>query len=113
MHLLQREIDILRGVDHPNIIKFYGTYEDDKYFHIIMEHCDGGELFDRIVDKGFSEKQAASNFKNMISAIIHLHQNNVSHRDLKPENYLFSSKDDNAEIKLIDFGLSKKFGEGQ
>ena len=55
-HLLKREIEILRTVDHPNIIKFYGTYEDAKYYHIVMELCEGGELFDRIVEKGFSEK---------------------------------------------------------
>ena len=56
MHFLKREIDILRTVDHPNIIRFYGTYEDSKYFHIITELCHGGELFDRIVERGFSEK---------------------------------------------------------
>ena len=56
MHLLKREIEILRTVDHPNIIKFYGAYEDAKYFHIVMELCEGGELFDRIVERGFSEK---------------------------------------------------------
>lgn len=76
-----------------------------------MELCEGGELFDRIIEKGFSEKSAASIFKNMISAIIHLHQNSISHRDLKPENYLFESKEDSSEVKLIDFGLSKKFGD--
>ena len=60
-------------MDHPNIIKLYGTYEDEKYFHLLMELCEGGELFDRIVEKGFSEKNAAINFKKMISAIIHMH----------------------------------------
>ena len=92
MELLQREIEILKRVDHPNIIKFYGTYEDKNYFHIIMEYCEGGELFERIIKKGFSEKQAAHSFKNMMSAIIYLHIKGISHRDLKPENYLYSTK---------------------
>ena len=59
IHLLRRELDILQTVD-PNIIKFYETYEDSKYFHIVMELCEGGELFDRIIEKGkYSEKEAA------------------------------------------------------
>ena len=58
--MLRRELDILQTVDHPNIIKFYETYEDAKYFHIVMELCEGGELFDRIIEKGkYSEKEAA------------------------------------------------------
>ena len=79
-----------------------------------MELCEGGELFDRIIGKDrFTEKEAALHFRRMMSAIIHLHKNGISHRDLKPSNFLLESKDPNAEIKLIDFGLSKKFGSGE
>jgi calcium-dependent protein kinase len=76
-----------------------------------MELAEGGELFDKIVSsQTFSEKVAADYMKKMLSAIKHLHQHQIVHRDLKPENFLFSDNTPDAEIKLIDFGLSKRFG---
>jgi len=60
VHLLKREINLLQSVDHPNIIKLYETYEDIKYFHLVMEVCTGGELFDRIIEKGKFTEQVAS-----------------------------------------------------
>jgi len=60
MHLLKRELEAMRTVDHPNVIRVYETYEDMKYFHIVMEYCGGGELFERIVKEGpFTEKEAS------------------------------------------------------
>mmetsp|Transcript_14511 Transcript_14511/g.14121 ORF Transcript_14511/g.14121 Transcript_14511/m.14121 type:complete len:173 (-) Transcript_14511:730-1248(-) len=99
-------------VDHPNIIKFYETYKDNKYYHIVMEFCDGGELFERLIEIGsFSEKDAALIIKQVLSAIKHLHDKNIAHRDLKPENIIFEDNDTNKmKVKLIDFGLSKILG---
>jgi calcium-dependent protein kinase len=97
-------------VDHPHIIKFYGTYKDHKYYHIVMEFCEGGELFEHLISVGkFSEADAAMIVKQILSAIKHLHDKNIAHRDLKPENIIFTNSDDSEEIniKLIDFGLSK------
>jgi len=75
-----------------------------------MEFCDGGELFDRIVKaKRFTEQHAADIMRQMISAVKHLHEHGIVHRDLKPENFLMSDKSEDAEIKMIDFGLSKRF----
>lgn len=106
--LLERELSILKGVDHPNIIKFVETYQDKEFFHIVMEFCNGGELFDRIIHKGkYAETDAATIIKKLLSAITHLHDRGICHRDIKPENLIFESKKDDAEIKLIDFGLSK------
>ena len=60
LEILRREIEILSKMDHPNIVKLYQTYEDSKFVHLVMEHCSGGELFDRIISKGhYSEKEAA------------------------------------------------------
>jgi calcium-dependent protein kinase len=88
--LLETELDILRSVDHPNIVKFYETYVDHRYVHIVMELCTGGELFERIVEsQRFSEKKAAKYLKSMNSAVQHLHSLGICHRDLKPENFLF------------------------
>jgi len=74
-----------------------------------MELCEGGELFDRIVKKGsFSEKEASRVIRQVLSAIQHLHVQGIVHRDLKPENLLFTTNEDNADVKLVDFGLAKQ-----
>jgi len=76
-----------------------------------MELAEGGELFEKIVEMHkFSEKQAASLMKKILSSVKHLHEHGICHRDLKPENFLFSDNSSEGEIKLIDFGLSKRFG---
>jgi calcium-dependent protein kinase len=110
--MLESEINILKELDHPNIVRFYETYIDYKYIHIVMQLCTGGELFDRIVKlEKFSEKDASELMKKILSAVQHLHKHNICHRDLKPENFLFKNNKENAEIKIIDFGLSKKFSK--
>jgi calcium-dependent protein kinase len=85
-------------------------FVDEKNYHLVTEFCGGGELYDHIIDKGkFSEPLAAKIMKQILSAIKHLHDRNICHRDLKPENILFESKSKEAQVKLIDFGLSKYF----
>ena len=110
------EISIMSKCDHPSIIKLYEIYEDERHIDLVMEECTGGELFDRIlsrIESGnlYSEKQAANIFKQMMSAICYCHSQGISHRDLKPENILFLTKDEDSPIKVIDFGLSKIFGD--
>ena len=110
--MLESEINILKELDHPNIVRFYETYIDYKYIHIVMQMCTGGELFDRIVKlEKFTEKDAAEIMQKILSAVQHLHEHKICHRDLKPENFLFKNENENAEIKIIDFGLSKKFSK--
>jgi calcium-dependent protein kinase len=110
--LLQRELQILMTVDHPNIIKLYEVYEDPKFIHLVMEYCSGGELCDKILDKGLLTENEASNLMyKLLHAINHLHSEKISHRDIKPENILYKSEAPNSDIKIIDFGLSSKFGE--
>jgi len=114
LHLLKREVAVLRIIDHPNVIKFHQVYEDEKYVHIVMEYCSGGELFERIIKKeNFGEAEACRIMYKVLHAVNHLHDNQICHRDLKPENFLFENKDDDAELKIIDFGLSNKFGDEQ
>ena len=112
----KNEINTLSKVDHPNIIKFYEIFEDERNFSFIMENCSGGELFQKILDKlskgeTFSEKEAVPIFKQLMSAISYCHSQGICHRDLKPENILFLNKKPDSPIKIIDFGLSKIFGE--
>ena len=112
IRLLEEELAILQAVDHPNIVKFDQCYIDHRYVHIVMEHCKGGELFDRIVAaQRFTEFHAADIMSQMLSAVKHLHEKGIVHRDLKPENFLMDDTTENAEVKLIDFGLSKRFSE--
>jgi calcium-dependent protein kinase len=111
MVLLEREIGIMRVSDHPNIIKLVETFEDKRSYYLVMELCEGGELFDRIVSKkyGFTEKVCAVVIKQMLLAANYLHINGFAHRDIKPENFLLLEDKDviEANLKLVDFGLSK------
>lgn len=101
------EINILKILDHPNVIKLYETYEDVTNYYMIFELCRGGELFDTIIDNGyFSEKEAKTIFKCIIKALHHCHKNGICHRDIKPENFMFGDKSDFESLKMIDFGLS-------
>ncbi len=109
-----REIDILIKLDHPNIIKLYEVYENEDFIYIVMELCNGGELFDRIIKRTemgnpFTEKEAATIFKQLMSAVSYCHSNKIVHRDLKPENLLLLNSDDDTHIKIIDFGTSLIF----
>lgn len=114
IEVLRREIDILKDVHHPNIIRLIEVHEDTKYLHLITELCTGGELFDRIIAKTqspeghYSEFDAANLIRCILDAIAYCHdEKNIVHRDLKPENFLYSSDADDSPIKIIDFGLSR------
>ena len=111
---LVKEVDIISGLDHPNIIKFYETYHDECFFHIVMELCKGKEVFDNICNHGYLRENKVQNiiFKVLL-AIAHCHSRGITHRDLKPENILFESLKADAEIKLIDFGLSRKYSKDE
>ena len=89
------EIDLLRLVDHPQIIRMYEWFEDKANIYIVMDLCEGGELFDKISSVGhFDEKVAAELFKNMMQSVNYCYGKKVCHKDLKPENFMFHSKDD-------------------
>ena len=105
---IQREIKILSIMDHPNIIKTYKITETAKNYYIIMEYCEGGELFDYIVEKErLDESEASIFFYQLINSLEYIHSKGIAHRDLKPENLLLTK---NKKIKIIDFGLSNYFG---
>lgn len=104
---LQRELEVLCLVDHPNVIKLYETYEDDKYLHLVMELCRGGDLFDHFISTGSpSEHQVAALMRKLIIAVNYLHGIGICHRDVKPENCLFTTTGEDAELKLIDLGMA-------
>ena len=106
-----REIHILRRIRHPNIIQLYDIIETKRQLFLITEYVTGGELFDYIVTKQkLPEAEACKFFQQIISGIEYLHKLSIVHRDLKPENLLL---DYNSTIKIIDFGLSNTYKEGE
>jgi len=107
--LLQREISIMRKLDHPNIVKLYDVFDEEKTISLVLEYVRGGELYDEIVKRGsFTEDDACKVIQQVLSATAYLHSNGIAHRDLKPENLLLNSVD-KLEVKIADFGLSKDF----
>ncbi|XP_028765864.1 CDPK-related kinase 5 [Neltuma alba] len=106
---VRREVKILRALTgHNNLIKFYDAFEDHDNVYIVMELCEGGELLDRILSRGgkYSEEDAKAVMVQILNVVAFCHLQGVVHRDLKPENFLYASKDENSELKAIDFGLS-------
>ncbi|KAK5774401.1 calcium-dependent protein kinase 26 [Gossypium arboreum] len=112
---VRREIQIMHHLaGHKNIVTIKGAYEDTLYVHIVMELCSGGELFDRIIERGhYTERKAAALTKIIVGVVEACHSLGVMHRDLKPENFLLVNKDDDFSLKAIDFGLSVFFKPDQ
>ena len=109
------EINILRLMDHPSILKIFEFYSNKQSYSIVTELCPGGELFQQIIDKGpFNEKYSAFIMYQLFSAVNYCHKMHIVHRDLKPENILIVSKDKDGypTIKVADFGTSKIFEKG-
>ncbi|KAK4441454.1 Calcium-dependent protein kinase [Sesamum alatum] len=112
---VRREVEIMKHMPkHPNIVSLKDTYEDDSAVHIVMELCEGGELFDRIVARGhYTERAAAVVMRTIMEVVQMCHRHGVMHRDLKPENFLFANKKETSPLKAIDFGLSVFFKPGE
>ncbi|EMS62953.1 Calcium-dependent protein kinase 13 [Triticum urartu] len=97
-----------------SIVSLREACEDEGAVHLVMELCEGGELFDRIVARGHYTERAAANVTRTIVEVVQLcHRHGVIHRDLKPENFLFANKKENSPLKAIDFGLSIFFKPGE
>nr|ATD14371.1 calcium-dependent protein kinase 1 [Besnoitia besnoiti] len=106
---LLREVQLLKQLDHPNIMKLFEFFEDKGYYYLVGEVYTGGELFDEIISrKRFSEVDAARIIRQVLSGITYMHKNKIVHRDLKP-NLLLENKSKDANIRIIDFGLSTHF----
>ncbi|CAD5172547.1 calcium-dependent protein kinase 16-like [Musa acuminata AAA Group] len=112
---VRREVAIMRHLPRsPSIVSLREACEDDGAVHLVMELCEGGELFDRIVARGhYSERAAAVVMKTIVEVVQLCHRHGVIHRDLKPENFLFANKKENSPLKAIDFGLSIFFKPGE
>ncbi|CAF1645099.1 unnamed protein product, partial [Adineta ricciae] len=107
---VEREIAIMKLIEHPHVLRLYDVYESRKYLYLILEHVAGGELFDYLVKKGrLTPKEARKFFRQIISALDFCHSHMICHRDLKPENLLL---DDKMNIRVADFGMASLQVEG-
>ena len=110
IELMRTEIEILKICQHPNIIRLYDIFENIDYIYIIMEYCPGGDLFSYLEKRKFQlpEVRTAIIMNKMCEAVFYFQSYfGVIHRDLKPENVLMTSSDDDGDIRILDFGLSK------
>lgn len=100
---------------HPHIIRLLDIFENQDYIYIVMEHLSGGDLFTYLENRKFtvSEKRAKEVSHQIATALYYLHSYGVAHRDLKPENILMTNVSDIAEVKIVDFGLSKIIGPNE
>lgn len=107
---LEREIDIISKLQHPNIVRLLEVLREEDNIYLILEFVGGGELFDYIMGRGrINEKMGRKFFRQMVSAVGHCHQNGICHRDIKPENLIL---DEEGNVKINDFGLSNFYTPG-
>ncbi|KAI0741948.1 kinase-like domain-containing protein [Daedaleopsis nitida] len=110
LHSIEREIVIMKLIEHPNIMRLYDVWETSTELYLILEYVEGGELFDYLCSKGrLSSAEALGHFQQIIAAIDYCHRFNIAHRDLKPENLLL---DRDKNIKVADFGMAVWQGSG-
>eukprot|EP00746_Dinoflagellata_sp_MGD_P011722 gnl/MRDRNA2_/MRDRNA2_124708_c0_seq1.p1 gnl/MRDRNA2_/MRDRNA2_124708_c0~~gnl/MRDRNA2_/MRDRNA2_124708_c0_seq1.p1 ORF type:complete len:635 (+),score=141.77 gnl/MRDRNA2_/MRDRNA2_124708_c0_seq1:92-1996(+) len=112
MQALQKEVEVLRKLDHPNVLRLYESFEDGKTMYLVVELCKGGDLFERISDSEHcSEKYCSQVSAQVCGALAHCHDQGICHRDLKPENLLLLSHAEDAPVKVADFGLAKHYSQ--
>lgn len=105
---LEQEIDILKTLEHPNILSFHKVYDEDNCCYIVTEIMRGGDLYDRLSEKSFyPENDARDLCKILFETMKYCHEKKVAHRDLKPENILLLAIDSDVDVKIADFGFAK------
>ena len=112
LELQKREIEILKICQHPHIIRLLDVFENTDHIYIVMECLTGGDLFTYLEKRRFTvpESRAKELAHQVATALYYMHQFGIAHRDLKPENILMENLTDTAELKIVDFGLSKIIG---
>ncbi|CAJ1347806.1 unnamed protein product [Effrenium voratum] len=119
LRLLQEEVKLQASMDHPHIVRLFETFEDENFIDIVMESCHGGDILSLIEKSGgLTPTDAAHLFRQLMLALSYMHHCQVVHRDIKPENLVLKEPTEQtvlcrANVKLIDFGFARKFGDGQ
>jgi len=115
LELVKQEIEIMKMLQHPNLIRLLDVFENTDYIYIVMEIMEGGDLFGYLEKRHFRlpERAAARIAHSLAAGLYYLHNFGIVHRDLKPENVLMVSKAEDSDVKIMDFGLSKMIGPSQ
>ena len=112
--LFRAEIKLLQSLDHENVIGYYDFYEDTSFLYVVMEKCNGGEVFNKLLQyRRFSEGNAIKIIRQIVNSIAYIHDLNIVHRDIKAENFLFKEDSLDSAIKMIDFGFATTIEPGQ
>ncbi|CAM9246181.1 unnamed protein product [Chrysoparadoxa australica] len=110
--LLMKEVEHLKELDHPSIIGFTELFQETHFYHIIMELAEGGELFDRLVEKTYYEEHDARALaKELLEGVSYAHSMGVVHRDLNPQNVLLAVAESDTRVKIADWGFSEKISD--
>jgi len=111
--MVMREIELMKILDHPNIVQFYEVYEDKQRYFLVLELLEGGDLFDRLTEsESFSEEETKGYIWQMLISVNYLHNKKIAHMDIKPENFMFPEKQSRT-LKMIDFGLAQSFKKSE
>lgn len=106
--MVKDEVGVLVNLNHPNIIGYYDSFESRDKFYLVFELATGGELFERLFERGkFSEKDAVQIIKSVLDGLEYLHEHDIVHRDMKPENLLFKTLESDSDLVICDFGIAK------
>jgi calcium-dependent protein kinase len=110
---LLKQFNLLRSLDHPNILKMYEYFEDDKNYYFVAEYCVGGDLFSKITEQGLMTEAAAAEYlREILSVLTYLHGKGYMHKDLKPDSFMLDSTSDRAMLKLIDLSSAASIEPG-
>lgn len=111
-HTFKHEVEVLQNLDHPNIVRLLEFFETERLCYLVLEYCEGGELFQKLAkERNFSELTAAHIMRKLVSGVRYCHSNGICHRDLKPENCLMVDNGIESDLKIIDFGLATNITE--
>ncbi|CAI5490662.1 unnamed protein product, partial [Closterium sp. Naga37s-1] len=112
---VRREVEVLEAVrGHPCSVQLQGVFEDEEHVHLVMDLCQGGDLWQRVQQRGaYSEAEAAAVVGRLVGLLRDLHALGIMHRDVKPENVLLRREDDDVDVAVIDYGVSVFFNPGE